>query len=236
MSARHVAIIMDGNGRWAEQRGLPRLLGHERGAEAVRRTVRAARTLDLEALTLYAFSEQNWGRPGAEVAHLMRLLESFLARERAELMDNGVRLRGIGDRARLPPAVQRELLACERATAGNDGLELCLALSYGGREDLVQAARSLAVAVAEGRLAPADIDESALGGALASRGLPPVDLVIRTSGEQRLSNFMLWEAAYAELYFTSCLWPDFDESALRSALAAYAGRHRRFGLVRSAAG
>jgi undecaprenyl diphosphate synthase len=231
-----VAIIMDGNGRWAEQRGLPRLVGHERGAEAVRRTVRAARTLGLRALTLYAFSEQNWGRPGAEVAHLMRLLETFLAGERAEMLENGVRLRTIGDRRRLPAGVRHELAASERATAGNDQLVLTLALSYGGREDLVNAARTLAAAVEQGQLTAREIDEQRLSDALASQGLGPVDLLIRTSGEQRLSNFMLWEVAYAELYFTPCLWPDFDEEALRAALAAYTRRDRRFGLVRQAAG
>jgi undecaprenyl diphosphate synthase len=232
--ARHVAIIMDGNGRWAEQRGLPRVLGHERGAEAVRRTVRAARTLGLRALTLYAFSEQNWGRPGSEVGHLMRLLESFLAGERSELMATGVRLRSIGDRQRLPAGVRHELAASERATAANDGLDLTLALSYGGREDLVNAARTLAASVERGQLTARQIDQDRLAGALASRDLAPVDLLICTSGEQRLSNFLLWEAAYAELYFTPCLWPDFDEQALRAALAAYAGRDRRFGLVREA--
>ena len=236
MSARHVAIIMDGTGRWAEQRGLPRLVGHERGAEAVRRTVRAARKLELRALTLYAFSEQNWGRPGSEVTHLMRLLESFLAGERAELMKNGVRLRSIGDRERLPAGVRHELALSERATADNDQLDLTLALSYGGREDLVKAAQVLAAAVERGQLTSRQIDEDRVAGALASQGMEPVDLVIRTSGEQRLSNFLLWEAAYAELYFTSTLWPDFDEEALRAALAAYDRRDRRFGLVREAAG
>ena len=230
----HVAIIMDGNGRWAEQRGLPRLAGHERGAEAVRKTVTEASKVGLRALTLYAFSEQNWGRPDAEVGHLMRLLGLFLDREREALGKQRIRLRAIGDRSRLPLAVCAALARTEIATASNDGMELCLAISYGGREDLLQAARAMAEAAVRGHLRPADIRESTLAAALGSRGLPPVDLVIRTSGEQRLSNFLLWESAYAELYFTATLWPDFDGPALGRALAAYANRQRRFGLVHAA--
>ena len=229
--ARHVAIIMDGNGRWAERRGLPRLYGHERGADAVRRTVTAARKLGLEALTLYAFSEQNWGRPPGEVKHLMSLMRAYLRREREELQRNGVRLRLIGDRARLPPEVRRELDITEAATAANTGMVLTLAVSYGAREDLVQAVRTLAAAAQRGQLAPETISEESLAAALATKDLPPVDLVVRTSGEQRLSNFLLWEAAYAELYFTPVLWPDFGEEPLRAALDAYSGRQRRFGLV-----
>jgi undecaprenyl diphosphate synthase len=237
-SAAHVAIIMDGNGRWAEQRGLPRLAGHERGAEAVRRTVKAARAEGLQVLTLFAFSEQNWGRPEREVNHLMGLLQGFLERERAELCESGVRLRAIGDRDRLPAAVRQQLERTERATAATPRptLDLCLAISYGAREDLVRAARQLATAARRGELEPGDIDEATVGAALASGGLPPVDLLIRTSGEQRLSNFFLWEAAYAELHFTPCLWPDFDRAQLRAALDAYCRRDRRFGLVRAAAG
>jgi undecaprenyl diphosphate synthase len=234
----HVAIIMDGNGRWAERRGLPRLAGHERGAEAVRRTVKAARAEGLQVLTLYAFSEQNWGRPEREVSHLMGLLQGFLERERQELCDSGVRLRAIGDRERLPAAVRDQLERTERATAATDSpvLDLCLAISYGSREDLVRVARQLATAAQRGAIQPADIDQARIGAALASGGLPPVDLLIRTSGEQRLSNFFLWEAAYAELHFTPCLWPDFDAAALRASLDAYGRRDRRFGLVRAAAG
>jgi undecaprenyl diphosphate synthase len=227
--ARHVAIIMDGNGRWATRRGLPRVLGHERGAEAVRRTVTAARQLGLEALTLYAFSEQNWSRPTAEVGHLMALFRRFLARERAELLRTGVRLCTIGDRDRLPPVVRAELEATEAATAHNQELTLCIAISYGAREDLTQAVRRLARAAVAGQLDADSIDEAQISAALSSRDLPAVDLVIRTSGEQRLSNFLLWEAAYAELYFTPCLWPDFDEAELRTALAAFSRRDRRFG-------
>jgi undecaprenyl diphosphate synthase len=235
-AARHVAIIMDGNGRWAQRRGLPRLCGHERGADAVRRTVTAARKLGVQALTLYAFSEQNWGRPSGEVQHLMSLMRAYLRRERQELQQNGVRLRLIGDRARLPPEVRCELDATEAATATNTALLLTLAVSYGAREDLVQAARALAVAAQRGQLSPDTISEVSLAAALTTHGLPPVDLVVRTSGEHRLSNFLLWEAAYAELYFTPVLWPDFGEDLLRAALQAYSGRQRRFGLVAEQAG
>jgi undecaprenyl diphosphate synthase len=230
-AARHVAIIMDGNGRWATRRGMPRVLGHERGAEAVRRTVTAARELGLEALTLYAFSEQNWGRPTAEVGHLMALFRRFLARERAELLRTGVRLVTIGDRDRLPPVVRAELEATEAATAHNRALTLCIAISYGAREDMTQAVGRLASAAVAGQIDPGTIDEAQISAALSSRDLPAVDLLIRTSGEQRLSNFLLWEAAYAELYFTPCLWPDFDEAELSAALDAFARRDRRFGAL-----
>ncbi len=229
--ARHVAIIMDGNGRWAERRGLPRLYGHERGADAVRRTVTAARKLGLQALTLYAFSEQNWGRPSVEVHHLMSLMRAYLRREREELQRNGVRLRLIGDRGRLPPEVLRELDATLAATAGNTAMVLTLAVSYGGREDIVQATRRIAAAALAGKIAPDAIDEGSVAAALTTHDLPPVDLVVRTSGEQRLSNFLLWEAAYAELHFTPLLWPDFGEEPLRAALESYNQRQRRFGLV-----
>jgi undecaprenyl diphosphate synthase len=231
---RHVAIIMDGNGRWAQHRGLARSIGHERGADAVRRTVTAARTIGIPFLTLYAFSEQNWQRSVREVSQLMSLLRAFLVRERREMLDNSVRLRAIGALHRLPREVRDEIAETERVTSGNRGLTLSLALSYGSREDLVNAARILAEAAVRGDLTPSQIDETTFAGALATSGLPPVDLVIRTSGEQRVSNFLLWELAYAEFYFTPCLWPDFDESALRTALEAYAGRDRRFGRIQSA--
>jgi undecaprenyl diphosphate synthase len=227
----HVAIIMDGNGRWAERRGLPRSAGHQRGAQAVRRTVTAARRLGLTDLTLFAFSEQNWSRPAGEVQTLMALFRHFLRRERDELVRTGVRLRVLGDRARLPLEVNAEIDATEAATLGNAELTLHLAVSYGAREDLVQAARALARAAVSGALAPEAIDQDRLAGALATREMPPVDLIVRTSGEQRLSNFLLWECAYAELYFTPCLWPDFGEPELRAAIEAYSHRERRFGLV-----
>ncbi len=229
MIPRHVAIVMDGNGRWATRRGLPRGAGHARGAEAVRRTVRAARELGIEALTLFAFSAQNWARPSAEVAQLMALLGRFLRAESAELLAGGVRLVGIGDRARLPAEIRAALAEAEAQTAAASAMTLCLALSYGGREDLAAAARALARRVRDEGLDPERIDVEAMEGALSTRGLPPVDLAIRTSGERRLSNFLLWELAYAELHFTACAWPDFGAAQLREALAAYAGRERRFG-------
>jgi undecaprenyl diphosphate synthase len=228
---RHVAIIMDGNGRWAATRGLPRSEGHRAGADAVRQVVRACREIGVPALTLYAFSAQNWGRPGREVAHLMRLLRTFVLDERAEIMPRGIRLVTIGDRSRLPDLARLPLAALERASAQNREMTLCLALSYGGREAIVAAAQSLADAAREGRLPREGITEASFGGALSTRGLPPLDLLIRTSGEQRLSNFLLWEAAYAELYFTPVLWPDFGREELDAALAAFAQRQRRYGLT-----
>jgi undecaprenyl diphosphate synthase len=226
---RHVGIIMDGNGRWAAARGGARSDGHRQGAEAVRRTVRAAREVGIPYLTLYAFSQQNWQRPAREVADLMRLLRRFVLEERAELAARGIRLVTIGDAARLPAFVRAPLAALTDATRANRGMTLCLALSYGGRESIVRAARRLAAAVAAGRLRPDAIGESDVALALETRALPPPDLIIRTSGEQRLSNFLLWEAAYAELYFTDVMWPDFGRADLEAALAAYAARERRFG-------
>jgi undecaprenyl diphosphate synthase len=222
---------MDGNGRWAAERGLPRHEGHRRGADAVRRVVQAARELGLPALTLYAFSAQNWDRPRGEVAHLMRLLRRFLLDERAEILARGIRLLVIGDRQRLPPFVHAPLAALEVASAENRGMTLCLALSYGGREAITAAARALAADAAAGRLRPSDVTEAGLGARLGTGTLPPLDLLIRTSGEQRLSNFLLWEAAYAELYFTPVLWPDFGRATLEAALLSYARRQRRFGLT-----
>jgi len=231
-SPRHVAIIMDGNGRWATRRGLPRSEGHRFGAAAVRRVVRAAQQLGVEALTLYAFSAQNWARPRDEVAHLMHLLASFALEERTELLTGRIRVLTMGDLRRLPTPARLSLRALELASAKNRGMTLCLALSYGGREALTSAARALVSEAAAGRLRPEQVTEGRLGAALTTAvnpPLPPLDLVIRTSGEQRLSNFMLWEAAFAELYFTPTLWPDFDRTDLEAALASYAERHRRFG-------
>jgi undecaprenyl diphosphate synthase len=225
----HVAIIMDGNGRWASARGGARADGHRQGAEAVRRVVRASREIGIPCLTLYAFSAQNWQRPPAEVVALMHLLHRFVVDERAELLARGIRLTTIGDETRLPAFVRGPLAALADATRANRGMTLCLALSYGGRESIVRAARQLARAALGGRLPPDAIDEAQVARALDTRALPPLDLVIRTSGEQRLSNFMLWEAAYAELYFTDVMWPDFRREHLEAALAAYARRERRFG-------
>ena len=228
---RHLAVIMDGNGRWAAERGLPRSEGHRRGADAVRRIVRAARELGIPALTLYAFSAQNWQRPRTEVGHLMRLLRAYLLDERAEILARGIRLVVIGDRQRLPRLVRMPLAALEAASAGNRDMILCLALSYGGRESITAAARALAADAAAGCLRPDEVTEQRLGALLGTAGLPPLDLLIRTSGEQRLSNFLLWEAAYAELYFTPVLWPDFGRPTLEAALHAYTRRQRRFGLT-----
>jgi undecaprenyl diphosphate synthase len=228
---RHVAIIMDGNGRWAKRRGLPRIEGHKQGAEAVKETVRAAREIGLSALTLYAFSSQNWDRPVDEVRQLMELLRDYLIGERAEILDNEIRLTTIGDESRLPAFVKTPLDALKEDSRGNRRMTLCLALSYGGREAIVDAARRLAAEVQSGAMRLQDVNALSFSESLSTRELPELDLVIRTSGEQRLSNFLLWEAAYAELYFTDTLWPDFDRSELAQAIDTFSGRERRFGLT-----
>ncbi len=229
---RHVAIIMDGNGRWAQEHGLPRVEGHRQGAKAVREVVRAAREIGLRALTLYAFSAQNWQRPVEEVATLMQLLRDYVIEERDEIMDNDIRLIAIGEVDRLPPFAKEPLDALMRDSAGNRGMTLCLALSYGGRESITAVARELAQSVAEGRLTVDEINEEKLTGALQTGGLPQLDLLVRTSGEERLSNFLLWEAAYAELYFTETYWPAFGKTELYLALESYRTRERRFGRTR----
>jgi undecaprenyl diphosphate synthase len=228
---RHIAVIMDGNGRWAKRRGLPRIEGHRKGADSVREVTRASRELGIQALTLYAFSSQNWDRPIEEVRMLMALLRDYLVDERAEILDNGIRLTTIGNIDRLPDFVLEPLEALKGDSAQNAGMTLCLALSYGGREAIVDAARGLVEQVLAGEIRPQDVNELSLGEALSTRSLPPLDLVIRTSGEQRLSNFLLWEAAYAELYFTDTLWPDFKRADLMDAIATFQGRERRFGLT-----
>jgi len=227
----HVGIIMDGNGRWAQQRGLPRGQGHREGSQAVRRTVRAARRLGLRALTLYAFSEQNWARPEDEVDALMALLREFLLSERDEILDNGIRLRAVGNLGRLPGIVRAVLDPLRRESEGNGDMTLTLALSYGGREEIAVAARELGRAVAAGRISPDDITEDALHGLMPSLSVGDPDLVIRTGGERRISNFLLYGLAYAELYFADVLWPDFGASDLFGAIASYQARERRFGLV-----
>ena len=229
---RHVAIIMDGNGRWAQEHGLPRVEGHRQGAKAVREVVRGAREIGLRALTLYAFSAQNWQRPPDEVATLMQLLRDYVIEERAEIMDNAIRLIAIGDVDKLPDFVRDPLEALMRDSAGNRAMTLCLALSYGGRESIVAAARALCESVADGSLKPAEITEDRVTAALQTGGLPQLDLLIRTSGEERLSNFLLWEAAYAELYFTETFWPAFGKAELYEALESFRGRERRFGRTR----
>jgi undecaprenyl diphosphate synthase len=228
---RHVGIIMDGNGRWAQQRGEPREAGHKAGSAAVRRIVRVSRRLGLEALTLYAFSEQNWARPVGEVDALMGLLREYLVTERDEILDNGIRLVAIGDLERLPLPVREVLDPLRAASAEQNQMTLALALSYGGREEIAAAARELAREAAAGRLDPERIDAEMLGARLPSLGVGDPDLIIRTGGEQRISNFLLYGAAYAELAFTDRLWPDFDEVDLFVAIASYQRRERRFGRV-----
>jgi undecaprenyl diphosphate synthase len=228
---RHVGIIMDGNGRWAQRHGKPRLEGHRAGAESVRDITRASRELGLEALTLYAFSSQNWQRPMDEVAGLMQLLREFLIDERSEILDNQIRLEAIGDIERLPATVKDPLDELRATSASHTGMTLTLALSYGGRESIARAAKNLAADVAAGKLAAADIDVERFGAYMPTTKLPPVDLLIRTSGEQRISNFMLWEIAYAELIFMDVQWPEFRRTHLHECLAEYAARERRFGLT-----
>jgi len=226
---RHVAIIMDGNGRWAAKRGLPRVAGHRAGAEAVRKTLKAAVKNGVEVLTLYAFSSENWRRSEEEVSDLKGLLGYYLERELDELAREGVRLRLIGDPSAFGPQLVERLERAVEKTAGNDRLTLVVALNYGSRAEIAGAARKLAAQVATGKLDATDIDEDRLGAELMTSDWPELDLLIRTSGEKRLSNFLLWQAAYAELVFIDTLWPDFDETALRAALDEYAGRQRRFG-------
>jgi len=228
---RHVGIIMDGNGRWAEMRGQPREAGHKAGSAAVRRVVRVARRLGVDALTLYAFSEQNWGRPLGEVDALMGLLHEYLVSERDEILENGIRLVAIGDITRLPELVRDVLDPLRAASERNGRMTLALALSYGGREEIATAARELARDACAGKLDPNGIDVAALAARLPSLSAGDPDLIIRTGGEQRLSNFLLFGAAYAELSFTDRLWPDFTEDDLFSAIADYQQRERRFGHV-----
>ena len=222
---------MDGNGRWAQRHGKPRLEGHRAGAESVRDITRAARELGLEALTLYAFSSQNWQRPLEEVAGLMQLLREFLIDERSEILDNQIRLDAIGDIERLPATVKTPLDELRAASSHNTGMTLTLALSYGGRESIARAARAAALDVAAGKLHPDAIDVDRFACYLPTASLPAVDLLIRTSGEQRISNFMLWEIAYAELIFIDVQWPEFRRDHLYKCLDQYAQRERRFGLT-----
>jgi undecaprenyl diphosphate synthase len=226
---RHVAIIMDGNGRWAKARGLPRSAGHRAGAEAARAALRAAGEAGVECLTLYAFSSENWRRPAAEISDLTALLRFYVKKELNALHREGIRLVVLGDHKAFEADVARMVDEAVARTAGNRRMTLAIALNYGARGELVQATRRLASEVVAGRVAAGDIDEALIESALDTHDLPPLDLLVRTSGEQRLSNFLLWQAAYAELYFTDTLWPDFDEEAMRSALAEYARRERRYG-------
>ncbi len=228
---RHVAIIMDGNGRWAKRRFLPRIVGHRKGVEAVRRVVEAAPDLGIGVLTLYAFSSENWKRPENEISDLMSLLHHYLLNEIAELHAKNVRLRVIGNYRELAPDLVRLLDDGMESTAANTGLTLVLALNYGAQDEMVRAVRALARDVENGRISPDSIEAEDIDAHLDTRDLPIPDLIIRTSGEVRLSNFLLWQAAYAELLFVDTLWPDFDGPTLAKAVEAYAGRSRRYGAL-----
>jgi undecaprenyl diphosphate synthase len=226
---RHVAIIMDGNGRWAAARGLPRVEGHRRGVEALRRTVRAAGDLGISYLTIFSFSSENWARPPSEITDLMGLLRRFIRKDLAELHNSNVRVRIIGERADLDRDICLLLQEAEDLTRNNDGLTLVVAFNYGARQEIARAARQLAIDVAEGRLSADDITPERLGGHLHAPDIPDPDVIIRTSGEQRLSNFLLWQAAYSELVFVPINWPDFDRATLEGAIEEYRRRERRFG-------
>jgi undecaprenyl diphosphate synthase len=227
----HVGIIMDGNGRWAEERGLPRLEGHREGSNSVREVTRAARRIGVQALTLYAFSAQNWSRPAEEVAGLMDLLREYLESERQEILENGIRLEAIGELERLPRFVREPLDSVREASVRNRGMVLTLALSYGGQEEIAAAAEELVRRARAGHLPPGPIDVETFASALWTGRLPPVDLVIRTSGETRVSNFMLWQSAYAEFIFVDTLWPEFRARQFLEAVLEYQKRERRFGLT-----
>lgn len=225
----HVAVIMDGNGRWATQRGLPRIAGHRQGAKILKALLRCCKDWGIAELTAYAFSTENWRRPLEEVAFLMRLFERMLRQELAEMRREGVRIHFIGDLSPLPPALQDLMREAMADTAANQAVRFNVAINYGGRAELVNAFQQLAVQVAAGQLSPAEIQETSIEDHLYTAGSPAPDLLIRTSGEQRLSNYLLWQLAYAELYFTPCLWPEFDRDAFADALRAFQGRDRKFG-------
>ncbi len=231
MKPAHIAIIMDGNGRWAKARGLPRAAGHRQGVEAVRRAVRAAADQGIDWLTLFAFSSENWTRPAEEVSDLMGLLKLFIRRDLAELHDSGVRVRIIGDRANLKKDIKALLEEAEALTRANTRLNLVIAFNYGARDEIVRVARQLAADAVAGNLRPQDIGGDTISARLDTAGIPDPDLIIRTSGEMRLSNFLLWQAAYAEFVFLDCFWPEFSAEHLAGAVATYAMRDRRFGGV-----
>ena len=228
-SPRHVAIIMDGNGRWAAARGLPRVEGHRRGVEALRKTVRAANELGISILTIFSFSSENWSRPPSEIRDLLGLLRRFIRNDLVDLHKNNIRVRVIGERDDLDPDIRSLLREAEDLTRGNDGFTLVVAFNYGARQEIVRAARRLVTEVAEGRLAANAITPELLSRHLDAPDIPDPDVIIRTSGEQRLSNFLLWQSAYSELVFVPINWPDFDRSALEGAIAEYRRRERRFG-------
>jgi undecaprenyl diphosphate synthase len=225
----HIAIIMDGNGRWARQRGLPRIEGHARGAQSVRATVEECCRLGVGQLTLYCLSSENWKRPQTELDFLMTLLEQYLIEERREILDQNIRFTTIGRRSGLPDKVLREIDENIRLSQDNNGMCLCLAINYGARTELIDAVRRICDDVREGKLRPHDIDEAVINNALYTAGMPDPDLLIRTAGEMRVSNFLLWQISYAELWVTDLCWPDFDRATLHQALHDYAARERRFG-------
>ena len=226
---RHVAVIMDGNGRWAQRRGLPRIEGHRRGVQSVRCMVEEASRLGLEQLTLYCFSSENWKRPPRELTLLMALLRQYLIEERREIQRQGLRFRVIGTISELDPAIQQEIARTEEVAAGNDGMTLCLAVNYGARQEMTAAVQAIAAAVKAGQLQPADISQQTIGNHLTTAGMPDPDLVIRTAGELRVSNFLLWQISYAELWVSARFWPEFREDDFRQALRDFAARDRRFG-------
>lgn len=233
---RHVAIIMDGNGRWARSRGLPRVEGHRRGVQALKAIVKHANNIGMEWLTLYSFSSENWSRPAEEVGELMGLLKLFIRRDLAELHTANVRVRIIGERINLPRDIAGLLDEAETKTADNSGLNLVVAFNYGSRDEIARAVRKLAADAAAGLIDPATINEAAISATLDTRAMPDPDLIIRTSGEQRLSNFLMWQAAYAELIFVPTYWPDFSAAEFDSAIDTYMGRERRFGGLKAKAG
>jgi undecaprenyl diphosphate synthase len=228
---QHVAAIMDGNGRWAKQRGLPRIAGHRQGANIVKSLLRCCKDWGIANFTVYAFSTENWGRPEAEVDFLMRLFEGLLDSELAEMHDEGVRLRFLGDRSQVPLSLRKMMEKSMEKTASNQAVNFNVAINYGSRNEITQAAKSIAYQIKSGELKPEDINESLFARHLDTTGLPDPDLLIRTSGEQRLSNFLLWQLAYTEIYITDTFWPDFDGDEFVKAIADYQGRERRFGKV-----
>ncbi|MEO9468890.1 isoprenyl transferase [Parasphingorhabdus sp.] len=227
--ARHVAIIMDGNGRWAKKKHLPRALGHKKGVEAVRNIVRVAGETGIEVLTLYAFSSENWNRPRDEISDLMGLLRQYIQSDIEEFVENGIKLKVIGNYKGLEPDIVRLIEGALDRTAGNDRMTLAIALNYGAQDEIIRAVQTIAGAVQQGDVEPDKINAGHIADALDTADLPPLDLLIRTSGELRLSNFLLWQAAYSELYFTDVLWPDFDKRELQKALRSFGDRQRRFG-------
>ena len=227
----HVAVIMDGNGRWAKQRGLPRIMGHRKGVNTLKKLLRCCRDWGVDALTAYAFSTENWGRPTREVDFLMTLFEKVLRQELKEMMEEGVRIQFVGDLAALPETLQKEIDHAVKETAGNTGIRFSVATNYGGRQEILQACRAIATQVKDGQLQPEDIDESLFSDHLYTSDISDPDLLIRTSGEMRISNFLLWQLAYSEFYITDTLWPDFDTDEFHQAMKAFQRRDRRFGKV-----